>query len=136
MFLWVFQSQLIVQIIVNRISLLIMVKRRARNIKCGVFIIMTLINISVFIVWIPARLEIKESWVAANNVWDRMEKTIFLFLDAALNVYFIYLVRHGLIANGLTKYAPLFRFNVAMVFVSISTDVGLKPPRFSQEPSG
>ncbi|CAJ2507299.1 Uu.00g084850.m01.CDS01 [Anthostomella pinea] len=121
--LWVFQSQLIIQIITNRISLLIMVRRRARKLKWAVFGVMTFINVAVFIIWIPARLEINDTWIDINEVWDRIEKTIFLILDLGLNVYFIYLVRHQLISNGLKKYVPLFRFNIFMVAMSISCDV-------------
>ncbi|KAH9888208.1 hypothetical protein F4778DRAFT_797143 [Xylariomycetidae sp. FL2044] len=128
--LWVFQSQLIVQIIVNRISLLILVKSHARHIKYTVLAIMTAINISVFIIWIPTRLDISHEWVhivcgLPNEIWDRIEKCIFLVVDAGLNAYFIYLVRNRLIANGLTKYVPLFRFNIAMVAISVSADVVL-----------
>ncbi|KAI0471036.1 hypothetical protein GGR56DRAFT_683191 [Xylariaceae sp. FL0804] len=123
--LWVFQSQLIVQIIANRLALLILVKSKARTLKLSILAIMTAINISVFIIWIPARLEINSTWVDINKVWDRIEKSIFLIVDAGLNAYFIYLVRHRLIANGLVKYRPLFRFNIAMIFISVSADVVL-----------
>ncbi|KAI1335915.1 hypothetical protein F5Y15DRAFT_419373 [Xylariaceae sp. FL0016] len=123
--LWVFQSQLIVQIIANRLSLLILIKSHARTMKLVIFGIMTAINISVFCIWIPARLEINDTWVHINSIWDRIEKSIFLILDASLNAYFIYMVRSRLLANGLLKYRPLFHFNIAMIFVSVSADIVL-----------
>lgn len=88
---------------------------------------MGLINISVFCVWIPARLQISETFVHVNEIWDRIEKGLFLIIDAGLNLYFIYLVRTNLIANGLKKYYPLFKFNMFMVAVSMSLDVRTKP---------
>lgn len=71
----------------------------------------------------PASLQINETFIAVNNVWDRLEKAIICVMDTGLNLYFIYLVRSRLIANGLTKYDLLFNFNLAMIFVSVSLDV-------------
>ena len=84
---------------------------------------MGLINISVYCVWIPARLQVSEKYIFVNEIWDRAEKAIFCLIDASLNIYFIYLVRSRLIANGLTKYTPLFRFNCFMVAMSMSLGV-------------
>jgi hypothetical protein len=63
----------------------------------------------------------------ANEIWDRMEKAILAVIDVGLNAYFIYLVRSSLIAFGLSKYIPLYRFNLAMIFVSVATDVSTRP---------
>ncbi|KAH6949609.1 hypothetical protein DER45DRAFT_588437 [Fusarium avenaceum] len=65
-FFWYIQLQALIQIIINRITILI-------------------------------------AWVNINKVWDRIEKIIFLLVDAGLNLYFIYLTR-------------LFRFNLGMIF--------------------
>ncbi|KAJ4137865.1 hypothetical protein NW754_001509 [Fusarium falciforme] len=77
------------------------------------------------IVWIPNRLQISETWIRIDAIWDRIEKVIFLLVDASLNIYFIYLVRTRLISNGLTKYNTLFAVNITMVIISISMDVVL-----------
>lgn len=77
---------------------------------------------SVFIIWIPARLQISGYWMHLNAIWDRVEKGIFLLVDLSLNLYFVYLVRAELIGLGLTKYWNLYWFNVGMIFVSISLD--------------
>ncbi|RSL50768.1 hypothetical protein CEP53_008695 [Fusarium sp. AF-6] len=122
-FLWAVQIQTLLQIIINRISILMVVRQNAWKLKLGVFLTLLCINISVFCVWIPARLQISDKWRAVNNVWDRVEKVIFLLIDAALNFYFIHLVRSRLIANGLTKYNRLYRFNLLMIGVSITMDV-------------
>lgn len=87
-----------------------------------------LVNISVFCIWIPARLQISQNWIHINNIWDRIEKVIFCLIDAGLNLYFIYLVRSKLIANGLTKYHRLFRFNLFMIACSVALDVRIFPP--------
>lgn len=111
------------QIIINRISILMVVRQNARKLKLAVFLILLAINVSVFCVWIPARLQINGTYVKVNAVWDRIEKCIFLVVDAALNLYFIHLVRSRLVANGLTKYTRLFRFNLGMIAVSMTMDV-------------
>ncbi|KAH7108995.1 hypothetical protein B0J13DRAFT_579362 [Dactylonectria estremocensis] len=121
--LWVIQIQCICGIIINRIGLLMIDKRNVAKIRWGVAIILGLINISGFIIWIPAQLQISEMWVHINHYYDRTEKAIFLVIDASLHLYFIYLVRVRLIANGLHKYTPLFRFNMFMVAISMSLDV-------------
>ncbi|KAH7009616.1 hypothetical protein EDB80DRAFT_713588 [Ilyonectria destructans] len=121
--LWVVQIQCICGIIINRIALLMVDKRNANKIRWGAAIALGLINISVFIVWIPARLQISPMWIHVNEIYDRIEKVLFLIIDACLHLYFIYLLRVKLIANGLEKYVPLFRFNLMMVAVSMSLDV-------------
>lgn len=50
---------------------------------------------------------------------------IFLLVDGGLNVYFIVLVKRKLLQSGVTKYYPLFWFNIAMVVVSLSLDAVL-----------
>ncbi|KAI5457654.1 hypothetical protein BGZ63DRAFT_393424 [Mariannaea sp. PMI_226] len=121
--LWVVQIQSICGIIINRISLLMIDKRSASKIRWSVAFILGLVNISVFVIWIPARLQISERWIHINDIWDRIEKGVFLLIDACLHLYFIYLLRVKLISNGLGKYVPLFRFNLLMVAVSMSLDI-------------
>ena len=50
---------------------------------------------------------------------------MFLIIDLALNITFIRLVKHRLIANGLTKYDKLLSGNLALVAINISLDVGV-----------
>jgi hypothetical protein len=123
--LWCFQVQLLMQIIINRIGLLIALPSTTALLRWGAFIIILIINISVFVIWIPAQLQISDSWININAIWDRIEKCIFLVIDASLNLLFVYLVRTRLIANGLTKYWVLFRANLAMIALSISLDIVL-----------
>lgn len=120
--LWTIQTQCLLQIIANRVALIMTNQRHARMLKLSLLIIVALINISVYIIWIPARMDISPFWVRANEIWDRAEKVIYLFLDLGLNVYFLYLVRSRLISKGLHKYQPLFRFNASIVVISIAMD--------------
>ncbi|KAH7023863.1 hypothetical protein EDB80DRAFT_56499 [Ilyonectria destructans] len=121
--LWSIQIQALIQVIINRIAILMVNRQNAKKLKIVAFLIMLAINISVFAVWVPARLQITKTWIAVNNIWDRIEKVIFLLVDAGLNLYFIYLVRTRLIANGLTKYGRLFRFNLGMIGLSMTMDI-------------
>ncbi|KAH9883335.1 hypothetical protein F4778DRAFT_798168 [Xylariomycetidae sp. FL2044] len=122
-FFWSLQIQLLLQIICNRVSLLMVSKTKSRRLKWSIFSVILVINISVFCIWVPARLQINETYIHINEVWDRVEKGIFCVLDACLNLYFIHLVRSRLIANGLTKYTRLFKMNLVMISISICLDV-------------
>lgn len=95
----------------------------------SLFIIIGLLNISVFCIWIPARLQINDTYMRINNVWDRMEKAIFAAIDFFMNAYFMWLVKSRLVSNGLTQYNLIYKYNLAMVTLSISLDVG--PPNTS-----
>ncbi|KAF9769309.1 hypothetical protein IL306_013273 [Fusarium sp. DS 682] len=128
------QIQFTLQIIINRISLLLGNKTNINRVKWSVALIATMINISGFCIWVPARLQISHLYEEINIVWDRTEKAIFLLVDLSLNLYFIHLVRSRLIACGLTKYTELFHFNVVMVFISVSLDCVLMGATFLPSP--
>ncbi|KAH8883085.1 hypothetical protein GQ53DRAFT_883580 [Thozetella sp. PMI_491] len=122
-FLWCIQIQLLLQIIINRLSLLMVSRQRSKRLKWGIGIFIFAVNISVFIIWTPARLQINPTWIAVNAIWDRIEKALFAIVDIGLNIYFVYLVRSQLINNGLTKYTRLFQVNLIMIGISSSLDV-------------
>ncbi|KAK8137386.1 hypothetical protein PG984_005326 [Apiospora sp. TS-2023a] len=119
---WTIQIQCICQIIINRIALLALDQKKMRKIRWGVFGVLSMVNISVYCIWIPARLQISDGYVNINKIWDRLEKVIFLVVDSTLSLYFVMLIRRNLIDNGLTKYMPLYRFNLFMVGCSIALD--------------
>lgn len=85
--------------------------------------LITLVNISVYNIWIPARLQISDRYIWINEWWDRTEKGIYLLVDAALNFYFIRIVKHNLVKHGLTKYRTLMHFNMFIVGFSLCMDV-------------
>jgi hypothetical protein len=111
------------QILANRLSLIMYNPERERRLKLGLLIAIGLINVSVFIIWVPARLQISPTWVELNEIWDRTEKAIYAVIDVCLNAYFMWLVRSKLVAGGLTKYNVLWKYNMIMVCFSISLDV-------------
>ncbi|KAH8724855.1 hypothetical protein GQ44DRAFT_617220 [Phaeosphaeriaceae sp. PMI808] len=123
LFWWCIQVQLLLQIIINRIRVIVPDRRRSRNIMIGTACFVTTINISVFCIWIPSRLQISHRYHVINEYWDRTEKVLYLFVDAALNWYFLKTVKANLISNGLTKYNSLVRFNQRIVIVSLLMDV-------------
>jgi len=122
--LWAIQTQLLSQIIANRVSLIMVDRRKARWLKWGLFISTAMVNIAVYAIWIPAYLpSATETQILLNTVFERVEKSFFLVIDFGLNLLFLYLVRYRLIADGLSKYWPLFNFNAVIVLVSVSMDI-------------
>ncbi|PVH96454.1 hypothetical protein DM02DRAFT_508588, partial [Periconia macrospinosa] len=120
---WALQVQFLLQIIINRCSILLTDKQHAYRLKVGVAILITAVNISVYNIWIPARLQISEKYIWINDWWDRCEKVIYLIVDGALNFYFIRIVQQNLVKHRLAKYKSLVRFNMFIVGFSLSMDV-------------
>jgi hypothetical protein len=89
----------------------------------GAAVFVTAINVSVFFIWMPARLQVSRKYHLINEYWDRVEKSLYLVVDAALNWYFLKTVKANLIANGLTKYNKLVQFNKRIVVASLLMDV-------------
>ena len=145
-FLWAIQIHLLLQIIINRIRIILHDRRKGRIILISVAVFILLINISVFCIWIPARLQINQryvdntdfcntpgatvapkltlhSWIHINGIWDRVEKGLYLLVDGALNWYFIHVVKDNLVVNGLQKYNRLVRYNQRIIVISLLMDV-------------
>ncbi|TKX25148.1 hypothetical protein C1H76_2640 [Elsinoe australis] len=120
---WALQVQFLLQIIINRVLILMVNKRRGRQLRIAVALLITAINISVYCIWIPARLQISEQYVKINDIWDRCEKAIYLVVDGLLNLLFIRTVQQNLVSNGLTKYKRLVRFNMWIIVLSLAMDV-------------
>jgi trafficking protein particle complex subunit 12 len=113
------------QILANRLSLIMYNPTKERRLKLGLLLAIGLINASVFCIWVPARLQISQGYIRVNFVWDRAEKAIFAAIDLSLNTYFMWLLKTKLIASGLTQYNLVYKYNIVMVGVSISLDVSL-----------
>ncbi|KAI5777412.1 hypothetical protein EDC01DRAFT_404740 [Geopyxis carbonaria] len=122
-FFWCFQVQFLLQIIVNRICVILGDRRKRRWLKLSTIILWVLINISGFCIWVPARLGVSNTFTDINYVWDRSEKAVYMLVDCGLNWYFIRLVNRRLVEQGSTKYARLVRFNTRIIMASISMDV-------------
>ncbi|KPM46314.1 hypothetical protein AK830_g134 [Neonectria ditissima] len=121
--LWAIQTQLLSQIIVNRVALMMINRQRVRMLKLGLFLAIGCVNIVVYALWIPAHLPTaSHSLISLNLTFERVEKSFFLALDLGLNVYFLYLVRDNLLKYGLDKYRPLFNFNAGIVCLATTMD--------------
>ncbi|KEY75038.1 hypothetical protein S7711_01372 [Stachybotrys chartarum IBT 7711] len=121
--LWALQVQFLLQIIINRCGILLSDYRYVFKLKWGVAALITAINISVYCIWVPARLQINPTYIHINEIWDRCEKGIYLVVDGCLNILFIRIVRRNLVENGLTKYKNLVNFNIFIIGFSLSMDV-------------
>ncbi|KAK5630054.1 hypothetical protein RRF57_005769 [Xylaria bambusicola] len=113
----------LLQIIINRCRIVAHNEALVKKLKIGVAVLITAVNISVYNIWIPARLQISERYIHINNWWDRCEKVIYMIVDACLNIYFIRVVQRGLVRNGLIKYRGLVHFNMFIIGFSLSMDL-------------
>ena len=68
---WVVQVHCLFQIIINRVAILMVNRKRAKHLKIGVTIGVLCLNASVFCIWIPAKLEVNETYEKLNVVWVR-----------------------------------------------------------------
>lgn len=120
---WALQVQFLLQIIVNRICILLSTPRQRFWLKFIVAAWITAINISVYCIWVPAKLQISERYHDINVWWDRIEKCLYLVTDGILNWMFIKSIKQRLLAVGLKKYDKLVRFNEKIIAVSLAMDV-------------
>ena len=113
------------QIIINRIALIAEHRKTVRALKWGTAAVITTVNISVFIIWIPAHIVPPvPAFVQINNIWDKITKALILIVDAGLNWYFLRIVNMRLVKqHRLTKYKPLVGFNAKLMVLSIAMDV-------------
>lgn len=125
LFFWVFQIQLLMQIIVNRIALIAEHRSTIAKLKWGAAGIITAINIAVFIIWIPSHTNppVSKVFVNINNIWDKISKVLILIVDAGLNWYFLHVVKVRLVQqHNLIKYKPLISFNAKLMVLSVAMD--------------
>ncbi|KAM0815988.1 hypothetical protein AB5N19_01789 [Seiridium cardinale] len=109
--LWVFEVQLLMQIIINRIAIIHEDPKFITWMKWGAF-------------WNLLRANCK--FVKINDYWDRISKVLILIVDAYLNYYFLRVVKQRLLDQyGLVKYKPLISFNAKLMVVSILMDAML-----------
>ncbi|KAH8690524.1 hypothetical protein BGW36DRAFT_56907 [Talaromyces proteolyticus] len=128
LFCWVFEIQLLMQIIINRVFVVAENKQTVIRVKWITAGIITAINIAVFCIWIPAHLNPPANAVypVINKYWDRTSKVLICIVDAALNYWFLRIVQRRLVRyHGLKKYAPLVNFNAWLMALSVGMDVML-----------
>lgn len=122
---WAFEIHFILQLIINRLTVVVSDRVTADRVKWSVAVIITLVNIGVFSIFIPAHINPPpaEIFVEINKYWDKATKFIILIIDAGLNLYFLHTVNARLVRHsGLTKYRSLVSFNVKLMTVSVLMD--------------
>ncbi|CAE6382430.1 unnamed protein product [Rhizoctonia solani] len=120
---WALQVQFLLQIIVNRICILLSTPRERFWLKFIIATWITVINIIVICIWLPAQLQISDKFHDINIWWDRTEKCLYLVTDAILNFIFIRSIKQRLLKLGLKKYDKLVKFNEKIIAVSLAMDV-------------
>ncbi|CAE6442984.1 unnamed protein product [Rhizoctonia solani] len=120
---WALQVQFLLQIIVNRICILLSTPEQRFWLKFTIAVWITAINISVYCIWVPAKLQISQRYHDINVWWDRTEKCLYLVTDAILNYMFIRSIKQRLLKVGLKKYDKLVKFNEKIIAVSLAMDV-------------
>lgn len=121
--LWAIQLQCVLQVIANRLSFLVLDRRRSKAIKLGVLFIVAFITVAGGCTWIMASMRLSSFLVDFSHVFDRANKGLFAATDLALNAAFLYLLWRQLIAAGLAKYWSIFRYNGCCIVLSISLDI-------------
>ncbi|KAJ4386759.1 hypothetical protein N0V93_009657 [Gnomoniopsis smithogilvyi] len=125
---YVFEIQLLMQIIVNRIAIIAETRETVTRVKWATAGVITAINIAVFCIWIPAHRDppVSVLFVQINRIWDRISKSLICLVDAWLNWFFLKNVRVRLVQQaGLLKYQPLVDFNTKLMVLSVLSDVML-----------
>ncbi|KAI1339188.1 hypothetical protein F5Y15DRAFT_81022 [Xylariaceae sp. FL0016] len=123
---WVLEIQLLMQMIINRIAVISESQKTIRQLKWGTFGFISIINIMVFCIFIPAHLQPPPYQILydINKYWDPASKVIICIVDAGLNWYFLRTVNKRLVKeHGLVKYQPLVSFNAKLMVLSIAMDV-------------
>ncbi|KAH8654189.1 hypothetical protein BGZ61DRAFT_500672 [Ilyonectria robusta] len=92
-YIWIIWLEILIYLIFSIISY---------RLKVGIAVLIIAINISVYNIWIPTYLQISER---------------------ALNFYFICIIQQNLVANSLTKYKSLVKFNIYIIRLSLSIDI-------------
>ncbi|ATY62142.1 hypothetical protein A9K55_009138 [Cordyceps militaris] len=124
--MWALQTQVLSQIIANRVCLIMVSRQRATWMRWGLFALILGVNVGVYIIWIPAYLpNAGPGRKRLNDIFEKFEKSFFLVVDLGLNAFFLYLVRFRLIAGGLPKYWALFKMNLVLIVVSTAMDAAL-----------
>ena len=96
------------------------------RLKIFYFVILLLINISVFGLWYPT-IYGNERAGEILKIWDPVEICIVMVMDMCLNLYFIISVKRKLLSFGLGKYKTLIKANVLIILANLTTDVCFIP---------
>lgn len=110
---------------IHILKFLISCHRRAARIKWTVVGTQMLMLISVYIVWIPAQLQVNNTFLALDGVWIKIISVECLFVNGMLGGYLALLAkRRRDTAKGLNYWADCFWKILALVSIMTLTDVG------------
>ncbi|OAV94992.1 hypothetical protein PTTG_05504 [Puccinia triticina 1-1 BBBD Race 1] len=108
---------------VSRIILIWSSPFHCKCLRWGIWIWAFLLTGAAFSTWIPARLQVSEQIIKLNAICYPIVRVVCLLTNACLNITFIYSVKNSLVANGLTKYNRLLRFNAKIMALSLFLDL-------------
>jgi len=124
-FVWCVQMQCLMQILANRLCLIMYSPARQWWLRVSLLVAIGIINVSFFVIAIPGRLHVNDTFIRANHVWNPIERSLLAAIDLCLNGYFMWLVKSKLVACGLTHYNLVYKYNLVMVSFSMSLDIVL-----------
>ncbi|KAI1332061.1 hypothetical protein F5Y16DRAFT_212735 [Xylariaceae sp. FL0255] len=120
---WIAQTQCLLQILANRMSILFHKKSRPRQTKTALFIVIALINVFVAAIWLPALLQVKPVFNQLNQIWVRVSMGVLTVADAALNIALMKLVWRYIKEARLKQLKETFWVNCACAGLSVSLDI-------------
>ena len=116
------------QILANRLCLIMYSPARNWWLRVSLLVAVGIINVSFFVIAIPGRLRVNDTFIRANHVWNPIERSVLAAIDLCLNGYFMWLVKSKLVASGLTHYNLVYKYNLVLVCFSMSLDVSRSQP--------
>jgi hypothetical protein len=119
---WALEIQLVMQIILNRLQIILPNDNTVPRLKIIYLAILLLINAAVFTIWINAESGSK-LFVHIDEIFDPVEIAIVIVLDVALNMYFIISIKQKLLSFGLAKYKLLIKANILIILANLIADV-------------
>ncbi|TLS28495.1 hypothetical protein PpBr36_00657 [Pyricularia pennisetigena] len=116
--------QLSVNILIHILKFLIPCPRRAARIKWTVVGTQMLMLISIYIVWIPAQLQVNNTFLTLDGIWVKIISFECLFVNGMLGGYLALLAkRRRDTAKGLNYWSDCFWKILALVSIMTLMDV-------------
>ncbi|KAI6360870.1 hypothetical protein MCOR25_006605 [Pyricularia grisea] len=117
------QVQLNVNILIHILKFLIPCPRRAARIKWTVVGTQMLMLMSIYVIWIPAQLQVNNTFLTLDGIWIKIMSIECLFVNGMLGGYLALLAkRRRDTAKGLNYWADCFWKILALVSILTLTD--------------
>ncbi|TLD26583.1 hypothetical protein PspLS_04349 [Pyricularia sp. CBS 133598] len=115
--------QLTVNVLIHVLKFLVPCPRRAARIKWTVVGTQMLMLISIYIIWIPAQLQVNNTFLMLDGIWIKITSVECLFVNGMLGGYLALLAkRRRDTAKGLNYWADCFWKILALVSIMTLTD--------------